>query len=336
MRFVGFVACVLLIGCSRAPAPQPTPQKVTAATSGPAKMDPYFDAKFWSTWGDGKAELNAYDLTFPRYNQPRKGVAVAIFVTETFSNTLRVKADPGKHGPGDEFPVMKLNLVKDYQTGIYDYNTMLSSFVSLAPVNNRLAATLTKASFSSQEWCGHVYTQILFNNAHARWTEHSYFDGEADQQRELNYPPDGYSEDGLMLWARGMARPFMTPGADLELQILTSLETGRGNHVPLSWAYQNLTEDSKEQTIRTPAGTFEVNVLRLKRKDGTWRAYYVERAPPRRVIKWETSEGERAELLGSDRMKYWEMNKEGGEAALRRLGISRMTPPQFFPPDTRK
>ena len=46
-----------------------------------------------------------------------------------------------------------------------------------------------------------------------------------------------------------------------------------------------------------------------------------------RVIKWETSEGEKAELLGSDRLKYWEMNKEGGEAALERLGISRATPP---------
>ena len=56
-----------------------------------------------------------------------------------------MKADPGKHGPADEFPVMKLNLVKDYQTGIYDYNDMLSTFVALAPVNRRLSATPTKS-----------------------------------------------------------------------------------------------------------------------------------------------------------------------------------------------
>src|SRR3954453_7048479 len=137
MRVAGLIACVLLAGCSPAPVPQAASKSASTVATGPAKIDPYFDAKFWAVWGDGQAELNAYDLTFPRYNQARKGVAIAIFVTELFSNTLRVKADPGRHGPGDEFPVMKLNLVKDYQTGIYDYNDMLSAFVSLAPVNQR-------------------------------------------------------------------------------------------------------------------------------------------------------------------------------------------------------
>jgi hypothetical protein len=111
---------------------------------------PAYDPEFWRTWGDGRAELAGYDLTYPRYGKPRNGVAVTIFVTETFSNSARVKADPGKHPPSDEFPVMKLNLIKDYQTGIYDYNDMLSSFVGLAPVNGLPPGSLTKASFSSQ------------------------------------------------------------------------------------------------------------------------------------------------------------------------------------------
>ena len=100
---------------------------ISVAVSASASL-PSFDRTFWSTWGDGQAELAGYDLTIPRYNQPRRGVAVTIFVTETFSNSARVKADPGKHPASDEFPVMKLNLVKDYQTGIYDYNEMTSSF----------------------------------------------------------------------------------------------------------------------------------------------------------------------------------------------------------------
>lgn len=332
MKYAGLIACVLLAACSSPPAPQSAPRRVDAVSTAPAKIDPRFDAKFWSVWGDGQAELNAYDLTFSRYNQLRKGVAVAIFVTETFSNTLRVKADPGKHGPADEFPVMKLNLVKDYQTGIYDYNDMLSTFVALAPVNRRLSATPTKISFSSQEWCGHVYSQLLFGEKNTRLTQHSYFDGEADQQRDLDYPEDGISEDALMLWARGMARPFLKPGAAGPANMLTSLETARGKHIPLAWAYQTLSRDASPQNLRVPAGSFEVEVFRETRKDKSWRAYYVEKASPHRVIKWETSEGEKAELLGSDRMKYWEMNKEGGEAALRRLGVSRMTPPPFTKP----
>ncbi len=129
---------------------------------------------------------------------------------------------------------MKLNLVKDYQTGIYDYNDMLSTFVALAPVNRRLAATPTKISFSSQEWCGHVYSQLLFGEQKARLTQHSYFDGEADQQRDIDYPEDGFSEDALMLWARGLARPFVNPGGRHMAQVLTSLETARGKHIPLA------------------------------------------------------------------------------------------------------
>ncbi|MEL6545566.1 MAG: hypothetical protein AAFQ82_13125, partial [Myxococcota bacterium] len=75
---------------------------------------PRFDDAFWDHWGDGKAELAGYDLTYNRYGQSRSGVAISIFVTETFSNQARVKADPGMHPKSDEYPVMKLNLVKDY------------------------------------------------------------------------------------------------------------------------------------------------------------------------------------------------------------------------------
>src|SRR5215467_6970606 len=105
-----------------------------ADSAAPAERGPEFADAFWKRWGDGRGELCGYDLTIPRYGALRRGVAVTIFVTETFSNSRRVKADPGKHPPSDEFPVMKLNLVEDYQTGVYDYNVMTSSFVALTPV----------------------------------------------------------------------------------------------------------------------------------------------------------------------------------------------------------
>ena len=57
--------------------------------------------EFWTHWGDGKAELDGYALTQPRYGAPRAGTAVMIFVTEDFSDSARVKADPGKHPPSD-------------------------------------------------------------------------------------------------------------------------------------------------------------------------------------------------------------------------------------------
>src|SRR5438477_209587 len=84
-------------------------------------------------WNDGRAELDGYQLVQPRYGQLHKGTVVLVFVKEDFSDSARVKADPGVHPADDVFPVMKLNVVKDFQTGIYDYNLMSSVFVAFEP-----------------------------------------------------------------------------------------------------------------------------------------------------------------------------------------------------------
>ena len=285
---------------------------------------PSYDQAFWSTWGDGQAELAGYDLSIPRYNQPRRGVAITIFVTETFSNSARVKADPGKHPPSDEFPVMKLNLVKDYQTGVYDYNEMTSSFVALQPVNGRAAGSPTKISFSRQEWCGNTYHQLLFDPKSIRAARHSYFDGDADPQRELNYAPDGIAEDAMMHWARGMAAPALNPGQSRSLPLLPALASQKS--IEAAWITATLSRSLKPQSITVPAGTFVVEVMTIRLPGKQSRTFYVEQAAPHRIVKWESSAGERGELLKSDRMKYWEMNAEGYEKALSRIGLARRPP----------
>jgi hypothetical protein len=298
---------------------------LAAASSSPVAPPQAFDAAFWKQWGDGQAELSGYDLAFPRYGQLRHGVAVAIFVSETFSNTRRVKADPGKHPASDQFPVMKLNLVEDFQTGIYDYNLMTSVFVALAPVNGRPAGAPAKISFASQEWCGNAFQQLLFDARAIRATSHSYFDGEADQQGELAYPPDGVTEDELLLWARGQAGPRLEPGERRTVPLLTSLATSRLLHVPLVWKQAALARSARPQQISVPAGQFTVDLWTAS-VPGVERTIYVEAAAPHRIIRWETSTGEHAELLGLARMKYWEMNREGFETALKKLGLSPRPP----------
>jgi hypothetical protein len=286
---------------------------------------PALDAAFWKQWGDGQAELSGYALVLPRYGQLRRGSAVTVFVTETFSNSLRVKADPGKHPASDQFPVMKLNLIEDYQTGIYDYNDMTSTFVALAPENGRPAGAPTKIAFSSQEWCGHTYQQLVFDARAIRTTSHSYFDGEADQHGDLSYPNDGLSDDELLLWARGHAGPRLAPGEHRDVQILSSLQTVRQQHQPLSWRRATLSRSARPQQISVPAGKFTVETWTAE-ISGAVRRIYTEVAEPHRVIRWEASNGERADLLGSQRMKYWEMNREGFESALKKLGLSPRPP----------
>ncbi len=282
---------------------------------------PAFDSAFWQRWGDGMAELAGYDLVQPRYGQKRDGVAVTIFVTETFSNSLRVKSDPGQHPESDEFPVMKLNLVEDFPTGIYDYNLMTSTFIALRAVNGRAAGSVTKISFSSQEWCGNVYAQALFDAGSVRHHSHSYFDGEADRQETLAYPADGLAEDALPLWARGLAGPVLKLGETRDVQLLRSLKAARLLHQPVVWQKARLTRAAQAQTVKVPAGTFDVEVLTCAIEGGRTWTFHVELAQPHRLVKWEVSDGEKAELLASDRLKYWQMNGKGFESSLAKLGL---------------
>lgn len=300
--------------------------RFAAAPAAPAAAAPAFGDAFWKHWGDGRAELAAYDLAFPRYGERRRGTAVAVFVTETFSNSLRVKSDPGRHPASDEFPVLKLNLVEDFSTGIYDYNLMTSAFVALVPVNGRPAGSATKVSFSSQEWCGNVYSQLLFDASSARLTSHSYFDGEADQSRAVPAPSDALAGDAILLWARGLAWPLLAPGERREIPLVQSVETGRLLHRPPAVLRATLSREREPSRVVVPAGSFEVERRSVAIEGGpTWRIA-VEAAEPHRIVSWETTDGEKASLLGSARLEYWRLHAEKDIAALARLGLSPRPP----------
>ena len=122
---------------------------------------PAYDATFDQHWKDGKAELASYDLVVPRYGEDHVGTAVTVIVTEPFNDALRVKSDRG--GPGS-FGALKLNLVEDFPTGIYDYNVMTSVFVATQPTPTKGLGPgdVTKISYSSQEWCGQAWHQAVF------------------------------------------------------------------------------------------------------------------------------------------------------------------------------
>ena len=292
----------------------------TAATH----RSPDFGSAFWDHWGDGQAEVAGYDLVTPRYGAQRRGTAVAIFVTEPFSAKARVKADE----PGDDtFQAMKLNLMQDFPTGVYDYHLMTSAFVALEPLPEEPGLPVggpVKVSFSAQEWCGHVYQQALFRRDRVEQTLHSYFEGEADGASTLPARRDGVSEDALLLWARGLAYPAVAAGASATVPLLTGLERARLAHVDARWEEVELSRSSGTRELTVPAGTFEVAEARAAiRGPGGERSwtFQVEVAPPHRIVAWEASDGERAELRGSDRLAYWKLNGPGGEEHLERLGL---------------
>ena len=116
-------------------------------------------------WYSGNAELNSYALKQSRYGEMRDGEVVLVFVTEPFSESKQVKLDYPKMAGKDKVPVMKLNQVGKFSTGIYDYSIMTSTFT---PVDTKAFPHTLKSTTSVQEWCGHTYTCLLYTSPSPR------------------------------------------------------------------------------------------------------------------------------------------------------------------------
>jgi hypothetical protein len=272
---------------------------------------------FWAHWGDGKAELNGYSLKQPRYGALRSGTAVLVFVTEDFSDTLRVKAEPGRHHASDVFPVLKLNVVRDFATGIYDYNVMTSTFLRVAA-----GWPVAKVSFSSQEWCGHVWHQLVPRTGRVGGVFHSYFDGEADGTEDLELPKDGILEDALPVLLRSWNGAYLKPGERRSVAFLPSLLWARLNHRRLAWTKAEVTRAPSPRSLSVPAGRFQVSSYSVVTGDGRTLGFDIEVAPPYRLVRQTGPDGEELALRGSTRLPYWRLNGPGGEKHLRELGFA--------------
>src|SRR5688500_7788895 len=185
---------VFLAGCASKPK-----QEGTAPV--------YQTQQFRDYWHAGKAEVNAYNLMQSRYGESRPGKAVLIFVTEDLSKKLQVKLDdPSRR---NKINVLKLNFTKKFITGIYPYSLMLSVFT---PVNRDKEPSSLKASMSSQEWCGQVYTQVNLRGNRYAVRSHSYFEQEADEQFSVR---QALLEDEIWNFIR--LDPENLPVGDLEV-----------------------------------------------------------------------------------------------------------------------
>lgn len=170
---------------------------------------------FKNYWHKGEAEISSYKLEQARYGELRDGTAVLVFVTEDFLPVKQVKAD---NYSKTNTPVLKLNATKKFNTGVYPYSIMQSTFY---PVSNNAHAI--KVSCSVQEWCGHVYSQ-LNNKDLFEIMSHSYFEREADKEFKLD---KAVLENEL--WTQLRLDPETLPTGDLK--IIPSLEYIRLKHI---------------------------------------------------------------------------------------------------------
>jgi hypothetical protein len=264
-------------------------------------------------WNDGRADVAGYELVQPRYGDARHGTVVLIWVREDFSESARVKADPGVHPREDVFSVLKLNVVKAFQTGIYRYNLMTSAFTRFEG-----KGPPTKIVFSNQEWCGVVFQELLFDAKQIRSKRFSYFDREADAEEKLEQPSGGVTVDTMPTLVRSIHGELLKQGSSIELPVLPSLERTRLMHRKLAWHTGRLS-----RSIPSKRG---IETWTLDVGDGDRYEWDVEVAEPRRLVEWRGPEGERGILRGSKRLQYWMLNREGDERVLSEIGLNPARP----------
>jgi hypothetical protein len=178
------------------------------------------EEQFAKYWYQGKAEINVFDLHQSRYGQVRPGKAVMIFVTEDFSKSKQVKLDNPEDRPSDAQKVMKLNMTREFVTGVYPYHTMLSVFT---PVNEEVPSP--KLTGSVTEWCGQSFTQLNFKSGKYNAKLFSYFESEGDVESKI----DAKAEEEIFNLIR--LNPDLVPMGNVTL--IPSLIFQRFAHIPL-------------------------------------------------------------------------------------------------------
>lgn len=280
---------------------------------------------FGAHWYDGQAEVASYDVSVERYQERRDGMAVLIFVTETTSNAKRVKVDKVTSGSADQFPVMKLNFVLDFPTGVYDYNVMQSTFVSLAAAADVSPGAVTKATFSSQEWCGHVFEQFLPRGSRIEHSVHSYFEDEEKKGSTLEAPAGGVFGDALFHWSRGFTGPNLAAGEERVAKLLTTSMENRFRHTNPRWETATFGVDARTQEVAWEGGKMRVHRKWVRPQSGGMAEFFVEEAFPHRLVRWAFSGGtlvaQDARLVSAVRNKYWTLNGKDGLKALSSLKL---------------
>jgi len=176
-----------------------------ACTSAGEDIEPSSPAKIQQYWFDG-AEIARYALTQSRYGEEHPGSAELVFVTEPFLTDQHVKHEGG---PGPATPVLKLNALRSFNTGLYTYRTMLSVF---APTDIKTWPHALKATTSVQDWCGQIFQQLNLRSNAWHGQQFSYFQNEGDQAFTL---PATWIEDEI--WTRLRLDPYTLPTGSIQM-----------------------------------------------------------------------------------------------------------------------
>ena len=265
------------------------------------------DSLFNSYWYANKAEIRTYILTQSRYGELHQGTATVIFVAQPFLKNKGVKPDSYT---GGQVPVLKMNLLKKFGTGIYPYSMMLSTFTPIKEPKG-----LIKATASGQEWCGQIFSQMNQRKEHYDVVSYSYFEEEGDTQFTL---PTVVTEDEI--WSR------------IRLDY-KSLPEGEFTIIP--GLYYTRLEQHQFKAEKA------IGKLHVQKNESSYTLTYPNRkrnlkisfktAFPHEIVKWEETYADKrapdkrltttAVLEQSKNIDYWNYNAEKYKSIRKELGV---------------
>ncbi|NIR52252.1 hypothetical protein GWO43_27035 [candidate division KSB1 bacterium] len=273
--------------------------------------------KFADYWYAGKAEITRYALEQARYGEIRKGEAVLIFVTENFLTDKQVKHEFGESE--NATTVLKLNFVRKFYTGIYPYSMMSSIFT---PVDVSRWPTL-KVTTTSQEWCGHTFTQFNHRDDKYKVQLRSYFQREGDQDFEVK---STLLEDEI--WTKIRLAPNSLPTGEIEIIPGTQFSRFRHTELKPEKATAALKTEKDQSLSSTELQVYTIDYETLERK----LVIRFEKELPFKIVAWEehhtSGYGPGAEVMTTRAVKthsvytdYWTKNKKSDSHWREKLGL---------------
>lgn len=296
------ILSIFLVLACKSDTQLPVAQKTIAK----GKMAVAPNNQFNDYWYAGKAELNSYALKQSRYGEIREGEVVLVFVTEPFSLSKQVKLDNAKAAGKDKIPVMKLNQIRKFVTGIYDYSIVSSSFT---PIDTKTYPNTLKLNTSMQEWCGHTFTQLNLKEDKYQFQEFSYFESEGDREKSI---PVALLEEELMTRIR-INKGQLPIG---EIDLIFSTVYSRLAHKELKVAKAKISKKEKDAIV-----TYSIEYSNYKRKI----AIAVQKEFPHKILSWTEDNGDglitEATLKKSLNEPYWSQNGLADEALREKLQL---------------
>ncbi|WP_435352996.1 hypothetical protein [Emticicia sp. SJ17W-69] len=259
--------------------------------------------EFIDYWYKGKAEISSYDLQQAQYGKLNKGEAIMIFVTEDFRLDKQVKLESNDKEKAT--PVLKLNFIKKFITGIYDYSMYTSVFTPVK--TNTFPATL-KVTNTNQEWCGQSFLQLNYRQNGYQLLGKSYFENEVDEESHLEH---AILEDELWTKIRLLSIDQLPTGNMFMIPSMTSLRL-RHRNIQAEMARISLEPYAGDSIFKGKSLIhYKIHYPESKRD----LSIYFEKEFPHLIVGWaETYETKKTMLTSKAVLKvtiqnpYWEKN----------------------------